>query len=103
MKSSLAYAHLRRVAEVYLRAAATSRKPIKSVAEALGVSQSTATRRVREAREAGLMPEHVPTTNPYLPAIAEELGVTVEALEDAIAKHAPNGNLRVVVSRVTTV
>jgi DNA-binding Lrp family transcriptional regulator len=93
---------LKAVARVYLRAAATSRKPIKTVADEFGVSQSTATRRVRDARDAGLIPEDVPTTNPYLPKIAAELGVTVEALERAIAKHAPNGNLRVIVSQVGT-
>ncbi|MCT1363295.1 hypothetical protein [Microbacterium sp. p3-SID131] len=90
---------LHEVARVYIEAAASSRTPLKVVADHFGVSQSTATRRVAAARKSGLVPEVTSTTNPYVAAICADLGVSVEAFEAAVRRHAPNGNLRVQVGK----
>lgn len=91
--------NLEEIATVYVEAAARSRTPLKVTAAHFGVSQSTATRRVSEARRAGLIPEDAGPTNPYVAAIAADLGVSVEEFEAAVRRHAPGGNLRVQVAQ----
>lgn len=87
------------VARIYIDASSQSRRPLKAVSERFGVSQSTATRRVAEARRKGLIPIKLPTVNPYVYAICEDLGITVESFESAVRRHAPDGNLRVQVGK----
>ncbi len=47
---------LRAIADIYTQAANAGTRPVKAVMEATGLPRTTANRRVREARELGLLP-----------------------------------------------
>lgn len=88
-----------RAASVYNAVVARSRRPLADVADALSVSQSTATRWVNQAREQGLL-----TRDTYvgekLMAIATELDVDPAALHKAVSRHLDkNGRLVIQITR----
>ena len=90
---------LEEVASIYIEAAKQSKKPVAELAATLGISLRTASNRVRACREAGLLdaaPKFGGTvgTNPKLLAVADALGVSVDALAAAVRTHA-GGDLRV--------
>lgn len=87
--------NLQAVARAYIAASASSLRPLKATAEEFGLSERTAARRIAEARACGLIPDSTVPTNPRVAAIAAELGVSVDAVLNALRKHAPNGDLRV--------
>lgn len=82
-------------ADIYKKAVQRGIAPVQEVMRQLGVSRTTATRRVREARERGLLHEDSkPTYSSKLVAVAQALGVGPDALRDAVLEHA-DGDLRV--------
>lgn len=83
-------------ADVWNAAAQTGNRPTATVAEHFVIPERTAAHWVRKAREAGLLnppTKRVPGTNPKLIAVADELGVTVDALREAILRQ--GGDLRI--------
>lgn len=84
---------LRGIAIVYRYAAREGHPPVQAVARLLGVGLRTATRRIAEARRAGLLGD-VAIHNRKVAAVAKSLGVTYEALANAVVQHA-GGDLRI--------
>ena len=78
------------VARVYNESLDFDHKPLVYVAKRFGVSQSTAARRVAEARQLGLI---APVTagsqgiSPRVVSVAKELGVDPRRLRDVIRAH----------------
>lgn len=80
-------------AALYNEAARSGEPPIAAAARQMGVSQSTATRRIAKARAAGLIDPPVPgRTLPgwsaKIVAVANELGVEPQALAEAVRNKA---------------
>ena len=81
-----------------MTAAHAGQPPTKAVAEHFGAPRSTAGRWVWIVRALGFIPPVTagksPRRNPKVAAVADALGVSPFALEQAIRKHA-NGDLRI--------
>ena len=88
---------LESVAAVHRQAVTRGSAPVKAVEREFRVSRPTATRWVRKAREAGLIPgsrsPELRVYSPTLLAIAEDLGIDPGRLRDAVVRH--GGDLRV--------
>jgi len=83
------------VAKVYQDAVARGASPIKEVMERVGLSRATAIRRIKAARESGLLPaDSRPIYSSKLVAVAQALSVDPGRLRDAVLEHA-GGDLRV--------
>lgn len=83
------------VDRVYEHAASEGCPPLWAVENYFGVSHSTAARRVREAREAGILPEEVLLLNAKAVRVARRLGIDYDVLVSAVREEA-GGDLRVV-------
>jgi hypothetical protein len=82
-------------ARVYEDAIARGVPPIKEVMDRLGLTKPTAIRRIRAARDSGVLPEDArPNHSQKLVAVAQALEVDPDKLVDAILEHA-DGDLRV--------
>lgn len=84
---------LARVAETY-NASAPFGRPLVTVAREFLVSQSTATRMVAAAREAGLITPEVDFISERMAAVAAAIDVDPAVLRDAVRDHA-NGRLTI--------
>jgi len=86
---------LAEVAKVYLNAAATNGRPALAVQSYLAVAPRVADRLIRQAKDAGLIDRKTPRNNPKIVAVANRLGVSPDALREAVLEVA-NGDLRVI-------
>lgn len=86
------------IANIYNVALSASKPPTLAVAKYYGRPNRTASYWVRRARAEGLLFEYDPASldivSPRTAAVAEALGVDVQALRDAVIDHA-DGALRV--------
>lgn len=84
--------------KVYTEAASEGRPPAKAVERHFGIAVSTASKRISEARAAGLLPPFRrggSRWNPKVRAVAKALGVSYDELVRVVLEHA-GGDLRVV-------
>lgn len=86
---------LHEVARVYQEAAGTDGKPAAAVQRQLNLPTSTADHLIRKAKDAGLIDRNMPRNNPKIVAVAKRLGVSPDALREAVLEVA-NGDLRVI-------
>lgn len=86
---------LAEVAETYQSAVSRGLPPAKSVQDRFGLPRTTATKKIKKARESGLLPDDTrPKHSRKLVDVADALGVNPDDLRDAILAHAA-GDLRV--------
>jgi hypothetical protein len=98
MSETITRAELERVAAIYRSARERGERPSLTVMTTLGLNRSATSRRLVKVRALGLLeparPGRTTPRNAKAEAIAQELGVTYEALVGAVLKHA-NGDFRV--------